>query len=134
MRIFRGLVGLAVVILPTVGQLAGQCPAQMIISVYTDGSVSSDGGAIYGYSSTIDTSHLCNCQHSQYQTTVELLDGGLLMGSLSQSGEAASIMASINGVYGSYYASGHAMLYCSCAGGLYAFGGDDADSDTTALN
>jgi hypothetical protein len=113
---------LAGLTLLSVAPLAGQCQPQMIVSVYSDGSVSADGSTVYGYSTTTDTSTLCGCVHSNYQTTAELIPPSGSDVKSTQSGEAATVMMSTNGVHGTYYAIGTVSLNCSCAGLVYGGG------------
>jgi hypothetical protein len=102
-------------------RLSAQCTPQMNISVYSDGDPSPDGLTVYGYSSTEDSSTLCSCYHSDYQTTavLQLADGSYVDN--TEPGETSSVSAPTDGD-GTYYALGAAGLNCSCYGNLGAGG------------
>lgn len=108
--------------LAIVPQLAAQCTPQFNISVFSDGDSNTDNTMIYGYSSTDDSSTLCTCVHSNYQTTayLELADGSYV--SNTDAGETSSVQSATDGD-GSYYALGVVTLNCSCVGSLGGGGG-----------
>lgn len=119
MRTIRLLALLAIAALSSATRLAAQCMPQFNISVYSDEDVSPDGLTVYGYSSAEDSSTLCTCVHSGYQTTayLEAPDGSLV--DETQSGETSSVSTS-NDDEGAYSSAGVVTLNCSCAGGLGA--------------
>lgn len=124
MKTFSLVAVLTIAALLSGTQLAAQCNPQFNISVYSDGDSSTDGSMVYGYSSTDDSSTLCTCVHSNYQTAayLELADASYV--SNVESGETSSVSSATDGD-GSYYAFGVAALDCSCAGSI---GGGGATS------
>lgn len=99
-----------------------QCRMTYSVSVYSDGAVSSDYSAVYGYSSSIDNSTLCGCGHGGYQTTTTVYapDGASYVS--TQGGMTSTVYVQTNGRLGTYQVLGRVSLYCSCAG-LVAAGG-----------
>jgi hypothetical protein len=102
--------------------VAAQCRMTYSISVYSDGAVSSDYSAVYGYSSSIDNSILCGCGHGGYQTTTTVYapDGSSYPS--TQGGMSSSVSVPVNGRLGTYQVIGRISLYCSCAGPVAAGG------------
>ncbi len=100
----------------------GQCRMTYSVSVYSDGAVSSDYSAVYGYSSSIDNSILCGCGHGGYQSTTTVYPPYGDSYASTQSGMISSVYAPTNGRFGTYTVTGRITLLCSCAG-LVAAGG-----------
>jgi hypothetical protein len=98
--------------------LVAQCQMQYNISVYSDGDVSSDLSTVFGYSTTVDNSTLCSCDHSNYETTVSLYNPGGSELQSTQSGLESSVEMSTNNVMGTYEVIGTVAFYCSCAGNV----------------
>lgn len=98
------------------GPLLGQCQMLYNVSVYSDGSWSSDLSAVYGWSNTVDNSTLCWCTHYSYQTTAYLYDPYGDQVSSTQAGMESTVSMAINGLMGTYPVRGTVAFYCSCFG------------------
>ena len=96
--------------------LWGQCSMVYNVSVYNDGSVSSDYSMVYAYSTTSDNSTLCGCGHGQYQTTTTVYTPNGTPYSSSSGGMSSNVAVATNGQMGTYTIVGGASLFCSCAG------------------
>ena len=109
--------------------LAAQCQMVYRVSVYTDGSVSSDLSTVYGYTNAVDNSTLCSYSHYNYQmvATIYAPDGSHAS-SAPQSGFQANVSKATNGQMGIYQQVGTESFYCTgAAATVYAGGGSSFD-------